>query len=121
RGTPNRSQSSAIKVKRNSLYFNAAVVGSNPANQSVAISNVGGGSLSWSAMASSTGNWLSVTPGSGTGGGTLTVSAAAGSLASEAYTGTITITASGAVNSPVLVPVVFRIGPTITGPYTVTD
>jgi sugar lactone lactonase YvrE len=50
----------------------------------------------------------------------LTVSATAGNLASGTYTGTITITASGAVNSPVVVPVVFRIGPTITGPYTIS-
>src|SRR5438093_5906828 len=50
----------------------------------------------------------------------LTVSAAAGSLALGTHTGTITITASGAVNSAVVVPVVFRIGPTITGPYTIS-
>src|SRR2546426_768400 len=117
--TPNPS-SPAIKVSRNVLYFNAAVSGGNPANHSLAISNGGSGSLNWSAMASSTGNWLSVTPGSGTGAGMLTVSAAAGSLVSGTYTGTITITASGAVNSPVVVPVVFRIGPTITGPYTIS-
>src|SRR5213593_841385 len=114
------SASSAIKVNRNGLYFNTAVIGGNAVNQSLAISNFGSGSLNWNAMANSTGNWLSVAPDSGTAGGMLTVSAAPGSLALGTYTGTITITASGVLNSPVVVPVVFRIGPTITGPYTIS-
>ena len=90
-----------------SLLAFQTTAGQNPAARSVSISNSGGGTLSWTATAATTGggSWLSVSPASGTGNGTLQVSVAAASLAAGNYTGTITISATGAVNSPATVQV----------------
>ncbi|MBI4474083.1 MAG: IPT/TIG domain-containing protein, partial [Acidobacteria bacterium] len=107
-----------ISVDKNALSFMTAV-GSNPASQTVAISNAGSGALAWSASATSTGGWLSVAPASGTGSGTITVSAAAASLTAGTHTGVLTITGSGSANT-VGIPVVLRVGPAVTGPYTIS-
>ena len=100
------AQIPAISLGASSLQFvAAAAAGGIPPSQTVAISNSGGGTLNWTATASTTsgGNWLSVSPGSGTNGGTLTVSAALTAqpipLGTTA-TGTIQIAAAGASNSP---------------------
>jgi hypothetical protein len=98
--------SPSLAVGTSLLTFQTSA-GQNPAAQSVSISNSGGGTLSWSATTatSSGGSWLSVSPASGAGNGTLQVSVAAASLAAGNYTGTIAITAPGAVNSPATVQV----------------
>src|SRR5207244_6907235 len=88
------------------LVFQAAN-GLNPAAQSLAVSNTGGGTLNWSATAATTkgGNWLNVTPSSGTGSAAIQVSSAAATLGAGSYSGSITITAAGAANSPLVVQV----------------
>jgi uncharacterized protein (TIGR03437 family) len=77
-------------------------VGHNPAAANIGISNSGVGTLNWTAAAATTGggNWLSVSPASGTGNGTLQVSVSSASLAVGSYSGSITIAAAGAANSP---------------------
>ena len=83
-----------------------ALAGQNPAAQTLAISNTGGGTLTWTLAAGTTGgNWLNFSPASGSGNATIQVSAAAASLALGSYSGTITITAAGASDSPALVQV----------------
>jgi uncharacterized protein (TIGR03437 family) len=98
--------SPSLAVGTSLLTFQTSA-GQNPAAQSVSISNSGGGTLSWSATTatSSGGSWLSVSPASGTGNGTLQVSVAAASLSAGNYTGSITVVATGAVNSPATVQV----------------
>jgi uncharacterized protein (TIGR03437 family) len=87
-----------------------AVSGLNPAAQSLAVSNTGGGTLAWTASVSGA-PWLQVSPASGTGNATIQVSAAAASLPVGSYTGTITITAAGAANSPAVVQVSLIVSP----------
>ena len=87
-----------LVVSPTSLAFSATVGGSNPAAQSLGISNGGSGTLSWSTASSQP--WLSVTPGSGSGPTTTTVSVSSAGLTAGTYAGTITVTATGASSSP---------------------
>jgi hypothetical protein len=96
-----------IGVSPASFSFTATAGGANPANQSLSISNTGGGTLSWSASDNAT--WLTLSPLSGTAPSTVTVSVSIAGLAAGTYNGTITITAAGATNSPVNVPVTLTV------------
>jgi uncharacterized protein (TIGR03437 family) len=78
--------------------------------QSVAVSSTPG-SLGFTVATTTKdgGSWLSVTPASGTTNANVQVSVSAGSLAAGAYSGTVTITAAGAVGSPITIPVTFTV------------
>jgi len=90
-----------------SFSFTATQGGSNPPNQSLNITNIGGGTLSWSI--SDNANWLSLSPTSGTNSGTVTLSVNIAGLTAGNYNATITITATGATNSPVSIPVTLTV------------
>ena len=96
-----------IGVSPASLSFTATVGASNPPNQSLSITNTGGGTLNWTA--SSNAPWLGVSPTSGTAPSTATVSANISGLAVGTYNGAITISATGASNTPVTVPVTLTV------------
>jgi hypothetical protein len=86
--------------------------GTNPASKTIALANGGEGTLDWTAVAD-TGvpAWLSVTPGSGTGNGTLTVTVDITGLDPGSYTKTITVASPGATNTPQVVNVVLKVEP----------
>jgi uncharacterized protein (TIGR03437 family) len=90
----------ALLLGATSLSFSGTAGGSNPASQNVSITNTGGGTLNWTASVTSGGAWLGVSPGSGSGAGTLTVSANISGLAAGTYNGTIQVSATGATGSP---------------------
>jgi hypothetical protein len=102
--------SPTIGVSPSSLSFTATAGGANPAGQSLNISNTGGGTLNWTA--SSNQPWLSVSPTSGTAPSTATVSVNITGLAAGTYNGAITISATGATNTPLSVPVTLTVNPT---------
>ncbi len=83
------------------LTFTQPGGGSAPAAQTIALTGTPG-AISFTTVASTTtgGNWLTVTPASGTTPGAVSISANAGSLPIGTYTGTVTITAPGATGSP---------------------
>src|SRR4029077_7135616 len=93
-----------------SLSFTAQQGSANPATQTVSLSNTGGGTLSWTAIHNAT--WLTVSPASGTGNGTVTVSAT-GTQTNGTQSGSLTLSATGA--SSVTIPVSFTVtaAPTI--------
>jgi hypothetical protein len=91
-------QAPAIGISATSLSFAGTEGGSNPANQTVNITNTGGSTLNWTAASDAT--WLTATPASGTGAATLTAAVNIGGMAAGTYNGTITISASGASNTP---------------------
>ena len=95
----------AIGLSPTNLSFTATQGGANPATQTMSISNTGGGTLSWSA--SDNAAWLTLSPASGTGNGTVTAIAATGTLTAGSYTGAVTLSATGA--TPVTVPVTFTV------------
>src|SRR4029077_10851668 len=74
--------------------------------QTVSISNTGGGTLSWSA--SDNAAWLTLSPASGTGNGTVTLTATTGTLTAGSYSGTVTLSGATGV-TPVTVPVTFTV------------
>jgi len=92
-----------------SFSFTATQGGSNPPNQSLSISNTGGGTLSWSVSDDVT--WLTLNPISGTDSGTVTLSANIAGITAGTYNALITITAAGATNSPVSIPVTLTVNP----------
>jgi hypothetical protein len=90
------SAPAAISVSPTSLAFTGTVGGANPAARTVALTNTGGGTLSWSV--SDNANWLTVSPGSGattTETDTLTAAISLSGLAAGTYTGAITVTSNG--------------------------
>ncbi|MCP4215881.1 MAG: hypothetical protein GY765_14605 [bacterium] len=84
-----------IEVNRDTLNFasNGSVTTST---QHLLVTNVGGGTLNWSAASDS--SWLSVSPASGTGDGNPGVSVDVTGLAEGTYNSTITFTGSGSVS-----------------------
>ncbi|HYM09960.1 MAG TPA: hypothetical protein VEU62_04475, partial [Bryobacterales bacterium] len=74
----------------------------------VQITNLGGGTLTWTVATSTTdgANWLSATA---TGNSSLNVTATVGNLAKGSYTGQVVISALGAANSPKAIPVSFTV------------
>src|SRR5207344_3248586 len=76
--------------------------------QQLTVQNGGGGTLSWSAAGNQT--WLTLTPASGVGAGSISVAAASSTLSPGDYPATITITAAGAQGSPTVVGVTLHVG-----------
>jgi uncharacterized protein (TIGR03437 family) len=106
--------SAALAPATDSFTFAYLIGGSVPASQQVTITSSGAAltppsQLGFTAVAASTGGWLSVTPLSGTTLQTLTVSVTPGSLTANTYTGSITVTSAGAANSPVVYPVTLTV------------
>ena len=92
-----------IGLSATTLSFSAVQGGSNPANKTISLSNSGSGTLSWTATENA--GWLSLTPASGTGPGTITVSVNTAGMTAGTVSTPITITASGATNTPQTVTV----------------
>jgi hypothetical protein len=84
------------------LGFSLRIGDPAPAPYTVTVSNAGPGPLSWTAQAGQ--SWLTVTP-SGNTPGALVVSADPAGLAPGVYTTQVTVVASGAVGSPMTLPV----------------
>lgn len=86
----------------------AALLGTNPPDQAITVSNSGGGTLNYAV--SDDAAWLSITPASGSlTPQDHTVSVAAAGLSTGIYTGTIMISDPQAANNPVRVPVTLSI------------
>jgi len=83
------------------LNFSYQTGGSLPAAQTFTVSSSNGSPVAFSAAATSTGGWLSVSPLNGTTGssGTLTVAVAPTSLGAGSASGTVTVTSPGASNT----------------------
>ena len=87
-----------LALSPQTLTFNYTVGSTLPVGQGVSITNKGGGTLSWTASANAA--WVVLSPVSGTGPGTISVSVNPATLATGQYSATIQIAATGASNSP---------------------
>ena len=96
-----------VGVDKSTLTFSAAA-GQTSGSQVIAVTNAGGGSLQWDAVA--TASWLSVTPGSGTNSGAVNVTASAAGMSAGTYNANVMILAS-ASNPSVTIPVIFTVTP----------
>ena len=92
-----------IALSTNSLEFSAIIGGNNPASQNYQIANYGWGILDWSV--SDDAGWLTCSPASGQGYGSITVSVSSSGLAVGTYPAEITVTSPNAENSPQIIPV----------------
>jgi outer membrane protein assembly factor BamB len=92
-----------LTVTPATLSFTATAGGANPASQSLAVSNSGGGTLTFTSGSNQ--SWLTATPASGTAPTSETVAVNVAGLAAGSYTGQLTVTASGAAGSPATIPV----------------
>lgn len=89
--TLNVVSATAIAVDHSSLTFSYQQNGTAPAPQSLNVTSTGG-AVGVAAAVASGGNWLAVSPGSGTTPAQFTVSVSPGSLAVGGYDGSITLT-----------------------------
>ncbi len=87
------AQTASPVLSPTSLSFTSAA-GSSPTAQSLSVSLPTAGA-SYTATATSTGNWLSVTPASGVSPGSLSVAVNGQSLTAGSYAGFVTVTAGG--------------------------
>lgn len=104
-----------IAITPSSLKFSYTVSGTAPPAQSIQVANSGGGTLTWSA--STTATWLAL---SVSAPSTLSVSILPSGLGAGTYTGSIQITAVGASNRAVSIPVSLSVAAaTAMPPFTV--
>ena len=97
-----------------SVGFSATVGGSNPAPDTVIVTNSGGGSLAGLGVGTigygaGAGGWLSATLSRTTAPDTLVLTALTGTLAAGTYTATVPVTAVNATNSPHTLKVTFTL------------
>ncbi len=113
-------QAPRLQVEPDSLSFQATEGQSDPPAQTLRITNAGGGTLSWQATVNPEAPWLSLGTSEGTPPSELQVTAVISGLAAGIYAGQITITAAGAANSPVNVPVTLTVEPAAPKPSPLT-
>jgi Viral BACON domain len=98
--------SPSIRLSPTALSFSGMAGSTNPAAQLLTVSNPTGGTLSWSL--SDNAAWLSLSTASGTTTtetDSISASVNLAGLAAGTYTAAITVTASGAANTPQIIPV----------------
>jgi uncharacterized protein (TIGR03437 family) len=95
-----------ITLSPSTLSFSAVSGGAEPASQTLTVSSAAGSAgVGFTAAASSTGNWLSVSPTSGTTQANLSVSVNQANLSAGNHTGTITVTPTGGTAQEVQVTI----------------
>ncbi|HEX6464346.1 MAG TPA: BACON domain-containing carbohydrate-binding protein, partial [Vicinamibacterales bacterium] len=105
---PGPNANTRVAVNRSALYFGGTNNGSTLSGAQTASVIFTQGSSTWSV--SSNAAWLTVSPASGNGSGTFSVSVNAGSFPNgTVLTATLTITAPGVPNSPITLPVQLKI------------
>lgn len=97
-----------LVIEQSGFSFMAAEGGLDPAGDILDVINAGTGVLNWSASNGGT-SWLSLTPSSGTGTTEVAVDIDTISLSPGTHNATITVTATGALNSPATRPVELEI------------
>jgi uncharacterized protein (TIGR03437 family) len=102
------SAPATVSATPTALTFNYQTGGSNPAAQTITVSG-GSSSLPFSATATSTGNWLLVSPATGTTPGTVSVTVNPSSLNTGSFTGTVTIAGTGSATGTTTVNVTLNI------------
>lgn len=102
-----------LAVSPASLSFSATSGGSNPATQTITVSDAAFGFLSWAALATTSngGNWLNISPTSGTQNTALVVAANVGNLAPGTYSGNVQVSSPGAIGTPKEIPITFTLAP----------
>jgi BACON domain-containing protein len=106
-GPPPPQQGNGFLAVTDSVVELAAVGSTTPLVDTLSVKNMGGGSLSWKALALNASPWLTLQPDSGVAGGTLQARSDPTGLALGEYRDTVIVAAS--TGGVVRVPVLFRI------------
>jgi uncharacterized protein (TIGR03437 family) len=93
----------SISLSTSQANFTYTAGGAVPAPQTISISNSGGGALTWSATPSA--SWILVVSASNS----VSISVNPANLSPGRYTGSVTVTAAGAVNSPQTISVMLLV------------
>lgn len=93
----------AIGMSPTSLAFNATAGGNNPSTQNILITNTGTGTLTWTVTDNA--NWLTAIQ----SGNSVVANVNIAGLAAGNYSGVITVSASGATNTPQTLPVTLTV------------
>lgn len=101
-----------LSVTPPTMTFNATVGGSNPASQTLAIANLTASTMVWTVGDDQA--WVNEAPSSGTNTTNVTVSVSIAALTAGTYLANITVSAPGATNTPVIIPVTLNLSPAIT-------
>jgi len=107
------STTTPISATPASLTFTYQAGGTTPANQAITVNGTG----TFSASATSVGNWLSITPNSGTSPSALTVSVNPAGLSAGSYNGSVSVVGTGTSSGSSTVSVTLTVTaplPTIT-------
>ncbi len=107
------SSTSLIQVSQSSITLTAPLGSAQPLTQTIQVNSTDTQTIGFTAAASSTSNWLSVTASTPTSPSTITITANPAGLAQGTYTGTVTLTASSptiVANSPFTIPVTLIVG-----------
>jgi len=96
-----------IGLDRSQLVFGANTSGTSTGAQTVHITNTGSGTMGWTATSNS--SWLGVTPSSGTGPGSISVSVNPPGLPAGTFTGTVSVGSPNACNSPQTVSITLKV------------
>ena len=115
------STQSILSVSPSSLTYTAVESGVNPPPATLAVTNTGSGTLSFTDTTDQ--SWLAASPSAGSAPPTqqLQVAVTLAGLSAGSYTGNVTITATGASGSPVTVPVTFNVTAQMPPPPTGSD
>ena len=100
---------STISAPTTPLVFTAPVGSTTALTQNVSVSGAPGPLTFSVAPSTSSGNWLTVSPTSGTTPATVQVSVNPANLGINTYTGFVTITSAGAAGSPIAIPVTLNV------------
>lgn len=106
---PAAAQSPVIAISPSPLAFNGVAGGANPSSQSLSITNIGAGTLSWTG--SSNQSWLTVSPAGGSAPSSPTVNVNLAGLAAGTNNAQLTVTSTGASNTPQTVSVTLTVSP----------
>ena len=101
---------SRLVVSPTQLTFSCVEGGSAPPSQEVRVRNGGGGEMDWQIQSNAA--WLSASPGSGSSGGeedSVQVAVSVSGLSPGVYSGTLTVSAAEAKDSPQVVLVKFTV------------
>jgi hypothetical protein len=97
----------SIALTPGSMSFTANLGQAAPPSQTLAVTNPGSGSFSYTISTDAA--WLSASPNSGSTNGVVTVAVNTAGLATGTYSGHVIVTASGISNSPQSVPVTLTV------------
>jgi predicted esterase len=101
-----------LSVNTTNVNFTATQGGTNPPNQTITVTNAGGGILNWTNSIGGTGAvWLAVSPTNGSGNGTLTLSVNTTGLVAGVYNRTLAVNAGGVSGSPQTIYVALTVQP----------